>query len=175
MRLTLETKRLLLRPWEVSDAQAMFDNWANDPEVTKHLTWTPHKDVSVTKAKLEEWVSRYDQPERIKFAIVLKEENKLIGDIGVVGYLEDGMPVIGYASSRAYWGHGYMTEACMKVLELLKSLGHKVARIDAEIDNIGSNRVIQKCGGVFYELGLEDWPNRNEPVQVNRYLVDLTK
>lgn len=32
---TIETRRLVLRRFTVADAQAMFDNWANDPEVTK--------------------------------------------------------------------------------------------------------------------------------------------
>ena len=35
---TLTTPRLTLRRFEIADAQAMFDNWANDPRVTRHLT-----------------------------------------------------------------------------------------------------------------------------------------
>lgn len=34
----LETKRLALRPFVQADAPAMYQNWANDPEVTKYLT-----------------------------------------------------------------------------------------------------------------------------------------
>ena len=35
----IETRRLILRPFTMEDAQPMFDNWASDPEVTKYLTW----------------------------------------------------------------------------------------------------------------------------------------
>ena len=41
----METKRLVLRPFVIEDADAMFRNWANDPQVTKFLSWEPHKDV----------------------------------------------------------------------------------------------------------------------------------
>lgn len=44
----IETPRLLLRRLMPSDAPMMYSNWANDPEVTRWLRWTPHKDVAET-------------------------------------------------------------------------------------------------------------------------------
>lgn len=44
----IETPRLLLRRLMPSDAPMMYTNWANDPEVTRWLRWTPHKDVAET-------------------------------------------------------------------------------------------------------------------------------
>ena len=35
----LETERLILRRFEIGDAEAMYRNWASDPDVTKYLTW----------------------------------------------------------------------------------------------------------------------------------------
>ena len=43
----IETPRLLLRRLMPSDAPMMYANWANDPEVTRWLRWTPHKDVAL--------------------------------------------------------------------------------------------------------------------------------
>ena len=43
MNKKLETKHLILRSPKASDAEPMFSNWANDPEVTKYLTWNPTK------------------------------------------------------------------------------------------------------------------------------------
>ena len=40
---TIETPRLILRRAVREDAEAMFRNWASDPEVTKYLTWPPMK------------------------------------------------------------------------------------------------------------------------------------
>ena len=170
MKLTLETKRLILRPFVLNDAEEMFYSWANDPEVTKYLTWNAHENVEISKMIVGQWVEQYDKPERLNFAIVLKENGKLIGCIDVVGYL-DGVPVIGYAMSRAYWGNGYMTEACRTLLTLLFAIGHEEVRIDAQVENIGSNRVIQKCGGEFVGTEESQRPLKGDSVMINRYIV----
>ena len=60
----IETDRLILRRFERSDAQAMFENWASDSEVTKLLTWPTHTDVSVTEGILGEWVPQYKKANR---------------------------------------------------------------------------------------------------------------
>lgn len=170
MRLTLETDRLILRPFELDDAESMFNNWASDEEVTKYLTWNTHKSIEETKEILAFWVNQYEKEERINFAIVYKENNELIGGIDVVGYLE-GVPVIGYNLSRKYWNKGIMTEACKRVIELLFSLNHKKIIIEAMVENIGSNRVIQKCGGV-YDSTYDDYiPKKEKTVTINKYIV----
>lgn len=170
MKLTLETERLILRPFELDDAESMFNNWASDEEVTKYLTWNTHKSIEETKQVLAFWVSQYEKEERINFAIVYKENNELIGGIDVVGYLE-GVPVIGYNLSRKYWNKGIMSEACKKVIELLFSLNHEKIIIEAMVENIGSNRVIQKCGGVYDSTSEEYIPKKEKTVTINRYIV----
>ena len=59
----LETSRLILRKFRIKDAPIMFQNWANDPEVTRYVTWLPHGKVSVTQSLLEEWTARYSEPD----------------------------------------------------------------------------------------------------------------
>ena len=170
MKLTLETERLLLRPFRVDDAEAMFAGWTSDDEVTKYLTWITHTSVETTRALLERWAAEYEQPERLNFAIVLKEEDKLIGGIDVVHYV-DGVPVIGYNLSRAYWNRGYMTEACRRLLDYLFSQGFDTVRIDAIVENIGSNRVIRKCGGELVKTEEEYHALKDRTVKINRYVV----
>ena len=170
MRLTLETDRLILRPFEMSDADEMFNGWASNPEVTKYLTWDTHKSIDETRYVLEMWIKEYEDPKRLNFAIVLKGEGRLIGGIDVVRY-EDGMPVIGYNLSRTFWNNGYMTEACRCLLNYLFTHGYSAVRIDAIFENIGSNRVIRKCGGVFQETVDEYLKFKNRTVKLNRYIV----
>lgn len=170
MKLTLETERLLLRPFRLEDAEAMFEGWTSDEEVTKYLTWPTHENVEVTRALLEFWEEEYEKPERMNFAIVLKAEGKLIGGIDIVRY-DNGIPVIGYNLSRPYWNCGYMTEACRCVLDHLFSLGFHEVKIDAMVENIGSNRVIQKCGGVLVKTEKDYHPMKDRTVTVNRYVV----
>ena len=173
MRLTLETNRLILRPFTIEDAQEMFFGWASNPEVTKYLTWNTHKDIEETKKILSLWIDEYEKPERLNFAIELKKEDKLIGGIDVVGYLGGvhGTPVIGYNLARNYWGNGYMTEACRCVMEYLFSKGYSEIRIDAMTENIASISVIQKCGGIFLKTDEDYFPLKDKTVLINRYIV----
>ena len=171
MKITIQTERLILRPFELDDANDIYYGWANDSEVTKYLTWNPHKNIEETKMVLSNWVKQYEKEERINFAITLKENNQLIGAIDVVGYI-GGVPVIGYVLSKAHWNKGYMSEACKKVIEFLFSLGHKKIIIDAQVENNASNKVIQKSGGEYVDTYTEYFPLKGERRNINRYVVN---
>ena len=170
MRIELETERLRLRPFREDDAEAMFYGWANDPEVTKYLTWDVHESIDVTRYVLKMWVDEYEQPDRINFAIELKDSGELIGGIDVVRYV-DGIPEIGYVLSKKHWGRGYMTEACKCVLKFLFSKGFPEVMITAQCENKGSNRVIQKCGGIYQGTGDFYIELKNDTVSRNIYIV----
>ena len=141
----METERLILRKLTADDAEMMFENWTNDEEVTKYLTWLPHRTIEVTREILEDWLEDYEDPKTQRFGIELKENHDLIGEIDIVKFV-DGVPVLGYASSRKYWGHGYMTEAAKAFVEHLFSLGYKKIIFEADVRNAGSNRVAEKLG-----------------------------
>ena len=141
----METERLILRKLTADDAEKMFENWTNDEEVTKYLTWLPHRSIEVTREILEDWLDDYDDPKTVRFGIELKENHDLFGEIDIVKFI-DGNPVMGYASSRKYWGHGYMTEAAEAMVEHLFSLGYKKILFEADVRNTGSNRVAEKLG-----------------------------
>ena len=140
----INTNRLTLRRFVLNDAQAMFDNWASDPEVTKYLTWDTHPNVEVTKQIVKEWVKQYDDPKTVRFAITLKDSGELIGGIDVVKYV-DCVPEIGYCLSKKYWNKGYMSEACKAFVNYLFELGYPKVLIRADVRNIGSLKVIEKC------------------------------
>ena len=46
--ITLETERLILRKFKIEDAEAMYNNWATDPECNKYLSWDLHKNIEET-------------------------------------------------------------------------------------------------------------------------------
>ena len=82
---TLETKRLILRRFTVRDADAMYTNWASDPEVTRYLTWPAHAGVETSRAVLADWTAAYAQESCYQWAIVLKEHGcDPIGSIAAV-------------------------------------------------------------------------------------------
>ena len=165
----LEPARLRLRKVCADDAQAIFDNWASDDEVTKYITWNTHKSIDDTNRILGIWLKEYEAEPCYRYGIERKEDGVLMGMIDVVGF-RNGNPVIGYASGRAFWNNGYMTEALQAVVEELFSDGYETIVIEAIDENIGSNRVIQKAG--FTLVGIEQRPlSRFKPqiVTLNSY------
>ncbi|GEN92183.1 GNAT family N-acetyltransferase [Tetragenococcus koreensis] len=70
----LQTKRLLLRPLTTEDAQQMFDHWASNPKVTKHLSWKPYQTAKGVENNLSEYQKNYIDPDYFSWGI---EEQKL--------------------------------------------------------------------------------------------------
>src|SRR5665647_2070441 len=98
---TIETERLVLRPFTMADAEPMYRNWASDPEVTKFLTWPAHSSIQVSEKVLESWCAQNENPENYQWAIVLKEINEPIGGIAVVKLSNDIESAdIGYCIGR---------------------------------------------------------------------------
>lgn len=144
----LETDRLILRQFKIEDAESMYRNWASDPEVTKFLTWPTHTDVGVSKAVLENWISRYTDPAFYNWGIELKETGELIGNISVVKVNEqvDGAD-IGYCMGRTWWGQGIMPEALGEVIAFLfDEVGMNRVAATHDINNPKSGRVMDKAG-----------------------------
>ena len=142
----LKTERLVLRPFRASDAEEMYANWASDPEVTKYLTWTPHKSAEETRALLALWEEESKKPDSYHWAITLNGE--LIGDVALVSVNDwHESAVTGYCLSRKFWGKGIMTEAYGEVLRFLfEEVGfHRIASCHA-VGNPASGKVMEKCG-----------------------------
>jgi len=144
----LETERLLLRKISLNDAEAMYNNWANDDVVTKYVTWPTHQSVDDTKGLLAMWEAEYENDNCYRWIIELKAEKKAIGTIDVCRMNEgDGVAEIGYVISREYWNRGIVTEAAKKVLEyLLNEVGFYRIEAQHHLDNPASGKVMQKIG-----------------------------
>lgn len=144
----IETQRLLLRPFTPEDADAMFRNWASDPEVTKYLTWPAHADVEISKLVLADWVSHYGEADYYQWAIVPKELGQPIGSIACVRINEKAEWVeIGYCIGKKWWHRGIMSEA-LKALITFFFEEVDIGRIQAVHDprNPNSGAVMRKCG-----------------------------
>ena len=145
---TLESSRLILRKFAIEDADAMYNNWANDPEVTKYLSWPTHTSASVSQEVIASWLPQYDSDAYYHWAIVLKENNQPIGSTGAARQKDNiKMVEIGYCIGRKWWGQGITSE----VLRLLMAFFFdevKINRLAAEHDtrNPASGRVMEKCG-----------------------------
>ena len=146
---TLETKRLILRRFTVRDADAMYTNWASDPEVTRYLTWPTHAGVETSRAVLADWTAAYAQESCYQWAIVLKDRaDEPVGSIGAVDVSDDIAAVqIGYCLGRRWWHQGIMSEALLAVMDFFfDAVGCNRVACRHDPRNPHSGMVMQKCG-----------------------------
>lgn len=141
----LATARLRLRPVAAGDAPAIFERYARDPEVTRHLTWRTHRTIADAEAYVAHCLAMRPDAARV-YALVEREGGALIGGL----HLRRPAPhrvEAGYVLARPHWGRGLMTEA------LSAAVGWALAepglfRIGAvcDVDNVASARVMEKAG-----------------------------
>lgn len=147
----LETERLILRPFVLEDADAMFRNWASDPEVTKYMTWPTYQNKETADQILSQWTAAYGDPSFYQWAIELKSLAEPIGSISVVfSNRKVNSAHMGYCIGSKWWGQGIMTEALQTVMDyLFEEVGFN--RIEAQHDtrNPASGAVMRKCGMQF--------------------------
>ncbi|ACL19316.1 GCN5-related N-acetyltransferase [Desulfitobacterium hafniense DCB-2] len=162
----LETEGLILRRFELTDAEAMFKNWANDGEVTKYLTWPPHENVEVSLEVLKDWVSLYEDEKFYQWAIVLKENgSEPIGSISIVK-MDDRIDMVhvGYCIGKRWWGKGVTSEALAELMRFFFA-EVQVNRIESRHDprNPNSGKVMKKCG-LLYEGTLKQGDRCNQGI-----------
>jgi ribosomal-protein-alanine N-acetyltransferase len=147
MRPTIETKRLLLRPFELSDAKDV-QRLAGDRAIADTTLNIPHP---YEDGMAEEWISthqpKFEAGELSNFAIVLRTSGQLIGSIGLRIVPRFERAELGYWIGRQYWRNGYCTEAGRAILQYGFSV-LRLNRIHAShlTRNPASGRVIQKLG-----------------------------
>jgi ribosomal-protein-alanine N-acetyltransferase len=160
---TIETKRLTLRAFRMSDVEAAFGNWMSDKRVTEFLRWQTHADVSESRQIIASWIDLYDSPDFYQWAIVLKELGEPIGTISVVEKNEElDIVHIGYCIGSAWWGQGITTEAFRAIIPFLfDEVGANRIESQHDPNNPGSGAVMRKCG-LRYEgtLRQADFNNR---------------
>ena len=109
----LETERLILRPWEETDAEEYY-KYAKDPRVGPIAGWPVHTSEEDSRQVIRNVLM---VPET--YAIVLKETGLPIGSIGLhhndLTEKEDEAE-LGYWLGVEYWGQGFMPEAARELL-----------------------------------------------------------
>lgn len=145
----LETERLILRPWEDRDAEALY-RYAKDPRVGPAAGWPVHTDVQNSLHIIH---TALGAPET--YAICLKETGEPVGSIGLMIGKEsshtkdDTEAEIGYWIGVPFWGMGYVPEAVRALQQYaFLELGLKKLWCGYFDGNEKSRRVQEKCGFV---------------------------
>ncbi|HLK56483.1 MAG TPA: GNAT family N-acetyltransferase [Chthonomonadaceae bacterium] len=144
----LTTNRLLLRPFEKEDFDAVYA-FRSDEQVMRYWTVEPEtaEEVRDFLQRVQEYPLQKPQLQ-FRFAVVLRAENRVIGGSGF-GITNPNWREgeIGYHLHRGYWGRGYGTEAAGALVKF--GFEHlKLHRIFAECfpENPASSRVMEKIG-----------------------------
>ncbi len=146
-RPTLESERLVLRPFDLSDAPRV-QLLAGDRAVAATTKNIPHP---YEDGMAETWIGghqeRFEKGQLVNFAIVLKHGGELIGAIGLGLSLAQENAELGYWIGKPYWGRGYCTEAARAVLRYAFT-ELRLNRVHAHhwSNNPASGRVMQKIG-----------------------------
>lgn len=166
----LETKRLLLRPWEDADAEELY-KYACDPLVGPIAGWKPHTSVANS---LE--IIRFVLSDPETYAVVLKETGKPVGSISIMrqgnctASVTSSEAEIGYWIGVPYWGQGLIPEAVNGLLkrcfEDLDCTGVWCGYYDG---NTKSKRVQEKCGFIYHHTNYDMACVRMCDIRIERY------
>lgn len=146
----LETQRLILREFNKNDLTDFYE-YASVDGVGEMAGWSHHENIETTKEILNSFIK-----DNKVFAIVYKENNKVIGSLGVEKYgMEDKLDEfknlygreIGYVLSKDYWGKGIMPEAVKCVINyLFDECNLDFIICGYYLFNNQSKKVQEKCG-----------------------------
>ena len=157
----LETERLVLRPFQISDA-ARVKTLAGAYEIYTTTLNIPHP---YENGMAEKWIashaSQFYQGDRVSLAITLKADGVLIGAIGLHATLRHQRAELGYWIGVPYWGSGYCTEAAIAIIRYgLDVMNyHRITSAHMEC-NPASGRVMEKAGmrqeGILIDQVIKD-------------------
>lgn len=150
---SLQTERLLLRPLTMNDAEAMF-SYTSKAESFRFLKRNPHQSVDEDRVFLQKAVESYRTHSDFIWGICEKETNCLIGTCRLFNIdLTDSRGEVSYLIHPSYQGRGIASEAvgalirfAFEELSLIRVQAHCAS------ENIGSERVMQKCGMQFESI-----------------------
>lgn len=168
---TLQTERLILRPVQPDDAEAMFD-YLRDEETVRFITVPPVKTVTEV---IENSIQSYFMLDPIgKWAIVY--DQKMVGTIDLRLNEAHRQAEIGYVLNKRYWGQGIMPEAAQAILAVgFDQL--QLVRIFSEHDtrNPKSGRVMTKIGMQQEGVALKSQIIKGEIVDMVHYAITDTQ
>ncbi|BAO55183.1 GNAT family N-acetyltransferase [Nonlabens marinus] len=146
----LETERLLLRPYSIQNAAALYQ-LNNDTEVMKYTGDVGYASIADAEKYIKDYLLnplgqllKYNMG---RLAVLDKDTGEFLGFCGIKTHETSQITDIGYRFMREHWGKGYATEASEKVLEFGFE-HHQKEQIIAHVHehNYGSQRVAEKLG-----------------------------
>lgn len=138
MENNLSIQNLILRE-VVDDDLPLFFDFQLDPDANYMAAFTARNPAD-REAFTTHWNKILVLPTSINRTIVC--DGQVVGS--VASYEESGKPEVTYWIGRAHWGKGIATRALTTFLAQVNATRPIYARVAK--DNLGSRRVLEKCG-----------------------------
>jgi ribosomal-protein-alanine N-acetyltransferase len=169
----LKSKYLILRRFTVEDAEAMFANWASDPEVTRFLTWQPHESIEDSQRSLNKLVTGYERADFYFWGIEIRGTGILIGSIEAgIKDDENGIVLVACCLGKNWWGQGYVAEALSALVRFFfEEVGANRIEARHDLRNPNSGRVMQKAGLRYEGTSLEAYRNNQGIADLANYAI----
>ncbi len=146
MVLKLVGKRIILRPFDESDAASILEQLKNGV-VGRNMSNVPYP-YTINDAKKFIAHSKKSGINKADYHFCIESEGKLVGAVSLSKVdLKNRHAVLGYWLGRPYWRKGIMSEAVFLILKFaFEKL--KLNRIEAKTmaPNIASARLLEKLG-----------------------------
>lgn len=143
----LETSRLLLRKFKMSDARQVYEDIATDEKLEKFMDFQIHTSLQETEMIVESNIHDFDSYETI-WAMEEKSSHKVIGYIKIANFsLKNKMCKLLWGTGSKWWDEGYTEEALKEVISYLFT-EHPFEMISVEFysDNVAWNDILEKVG-----------------------------
>lgn len=144
---TLETERLILRPFTFADAPEV-QRLAGEEAIAKTTLNIPHPyEDGMAEAWIKTHLERIKRGESVNFAIVLRQSRSLLGVVALNLNQAHASAELGYWIGVPYWNNGYVTEAANAVLRYgFETLDLNRIHSGYMENNPASGRVLEKTG-----------------------------
>ena len=143
---TIETERLVLRPFELTDLESTHE-YASDTANTEYMLYLPNSSIKETEQFLNRVVAEWknDTPQSYEFAIML--DGKHIGAVSASLGEDIYECELGWIIHKDYQHRGYATEAAKATRDFaLTQLKAKKVVAHCDYRNMASFRVMEKIG-----------------------------
>jgi [ribosomal protein S5]-alanine N-acetyltransferase len=147
----IRTAQLLLRKPRPTDARLMFTAYAQDPAVTRYLTWRPHANIAESRSVIDCFLTAWAKQEGFCWFLFTNDTGEMIGSIAARP--EESVFNLGFLLAHPHWGRGYMPEAIAAVVEwaFAQPLTSRVSAA-CDLENHSSARALEKAG--FVRVGI---------------------
>jgi RimJ/RimL family protein N-acetyltransferase len=144
---TIDTARLTLCRPSAADAQAIFERYANDSEVTRFLGWPRHDSIDDTRAFLDFSASQWEEWPAGPYLVRSRTDGQLLGSTGLQ-FETPTAAVTGYVFAKDAWGKGYATESLEAMVHLARNIGVRRLSALCHPNHRPSWHVLEKCAFV---------------------------